>query len=235
MKGLELILKIEMPLVTYMELLKSYDCSYIMTETNREYFDSSRDNIRNSQIGVSFISTKRKMEYFPEIFSQIYADNKYSLFYINLNINLDEMEKSLLKSLNNISDNYSYGYLIATKLLLLNHKEEYFKMQEFYRSKIIKNNNDLTKLTAAFHGIDYQSNVQFASFPNDFYTFFDQEFYPSLKEDIYLAPLDREDQETDFQYLILDLKTTREIHEINIEWYNDETRAVDFQILHKIY
>jgi hypothetical protein len=224
------ILKMEIPLGEYFKLLNNYDCSYLMLKTNEEYHYSKKDHVTSPDIGVSFIVTRKKMEYFPEIFSNIYEDNTYSLFHINSNINLFELEKSLLKSLDNISDNYSDGYSIATKLLLLNHNEEYFKMQEFYRSKIIKNNKDLAKLTVAFHGIDYQSNVQFASFPNDFYTFFDQEFYPSIKEEIYLASSDKADKEENLQYLIINLNTARAIHEIRIEWYDYESRVKDFQI-----
>jgi len=225
------ILNIDLPLSAYLKLVKKYDCSYILIETNRDYYDSSSDNIRTYKRGVSLISTRMKAEYFTEIFTKIYEDDKYSLFHINLDIDLDEIEYNLQNSINNITDDFSKGYLLATKLLLLNNKEEYYELQEYFRTKLIENNIDLVKLTVAFHGVSYRSNLTFAGFPNDFNTFFDQEFYPSLKEKIYLTSLNGKNLEDDFQYLTIDFNTIREIHEIQIEWYNYESRAIDFQIL----
>ncbi len=225
------ILNINIPLSSYFKLLKKYNCSYIMIETDRDYYDSSIDGIRSFKRGFSLISTRIKIEYFPEIFSTIYKDDKYSLFYINLDIDLDEIEDKLQNSLNNIANDFSNGYLIATKLLLLTNNEKYYKLQEYFRNKLIDNKIDIIKLTVYFHKVNYRSNLKFADFPNDFNTFFDHDFYPSLEEKIYLASLHGKNPEDDFQYLIIDFNTIRKIHEINIEWYNYESRPIDFQIL----
>jgi len=179
----------------------------------------------------SFVFIRRKVTLFPEIFKEIYKDNTYTLYQIDKSVDMNALEASTVKKIDQLitTNQTQEAYNQSTRLLLIKGEtNEYWYLNEELRNKLYDINPEYTKLTPTFNLLTTTSIGRFHGPRYNFSALLDQDGFPSRRDQIYLT-FNKLDENTK-HYYVVHFNMERTLHELLFEWEKGPFMPIDFSV-----
>jgi|GEM_PF-6091783 len=184
----------------------------------------------------SLLLTREKISILNEIFIELYRDDIYSLYLVKSDADLESIQKLIKKRIRVLLERRKIleAYEQSIKLLSIEDSDENYALNERIRNKLYYIDSERAILSGYFNGMEVSSNTRFTGFPHHMNMILDIKGFPDLIDEFYIAAIAEIKNSEEGQWIEVDFNTVRNIHYINIEWLDEDSRAIDFYVSYYI-
>ncbi len=216
------LITIDRPMSEYLNIAGEYSCEYIMIETDKEFS-------KEFGLYMSLCNAIKKLTLLPEVFNEMYRDDKYLLIKINKDVDLKKLQSKVKTEIDKFisSNKTEEAYDLSAKLLMIERSAENYAINERLRRSMIDINPQKAALSYSFSFLNIPAKLTVLFSPYELHMLLDKAGYPSISDKIYIEAKCSLDKRREIK---LTFGGNREISRIVIDWLNFESRAIDFSI-----